>query len=176
MNEQRGANNNFFEFLSDEERAEFAEAAELAVFGPGETLIEEGGEPGSLFVVTSGQVEVCKHIPGHGERPLAVLDATKERTVVGERGLLTDGRASATVRAGGAGEVEAIKIPREKFREMVREGRPAAYKLAYRISRTLAKRLARLDEEVVGAIRELEHRGETDLDAFREKLVTEWTV
>jgi CRP/FNR family cyclic AMP-dependent transcriptional regulator len=164
----------FFEFLSDEERAEFAEAAELAVFEPGEALIEEGAKPSSLFVLTSGQVEVRKRVPGNGDRLLAVLDARNERTVVGERGLLDNRGASATVRASG--RVEAVKIPRETFRAMIREGRPAAYKLAYRISRILARRLARLDEEVVEAVREIERQGETDLDVFREKLVTEWTI
>ena len=56
-------------------------------------------------------------------------------------------------------EVEAIRIPRATFRRMVAEGRPAAFKLSYRIARTLARRLTRLDEEVVEAIRELENRG-----------------
>ncbi len=88
----------FFEFLSEEERLEFAQASELVTFGPGEVLIEEGNEPGNLFVLTSGRVEVLKHIPGREDRRLAVLDATKERTVVGERGLLTDNQASATVK------------------------------------------------------------------------------
>ncbi len=164
----------FFEFLSNEERAEFVEAAELVVFGPGEVLIEEGGEPSSLFVLTSGQVEVSKHIPGHGDRLLAVLEATNGRTVVGERGLLGDSEASATVRASG--EVRAVKVPRDTFRVMIREGRPAAYKLAYRIARILAERLVRLNEEVVETVREIEHRGETDLEVFRDKLMTEWTV
>ena len=164
----------FFEFLSEEERAEFAEAAELAVFRPGEVLIEEGTEPSNFFVLISGSVEVSKRIPEDDDRLLAVLDATNERTVVGERGLFGDGEASATVKARE--EVEAIKIPREKFRAMIREGRPAAYKLAYRIARILARRLRRLDEEVVETIRELENRGETDLDVFRDKLITEWTV
>ena len=162
----------FFEFLSDEERAGLA--AELVAFAPGEVLIEEGADPSSLFVLTSGRVEVRKRIPGRGDRLLAVLDATNERTVVGERSFLGDRGASATVRAQAG--VEAIKIPRERFRAMIREGRPAAYKLAYRISRILAGRLARLDEEVVETIRELESRGETDLQAFRDKLVTDWTV
>ena len=174
MDSNEPRNVRFFEFLSGEERAEFAEAAELATFGPGEVLIEEGGEPSSLFILTSGQVEVSKHIPGHGDRLLAVLEATDGRTVVGERGLLSDGEASATVRASG--EVKAIKVPRETFRAMIREGRPAAYKLAYRIARILAERLARLDQEVVEAVREIEHRGETDLEVFRDKLITEWTV
>ena len=93
---------------------------------------------------------------------------------MGERGLLGESGASATVRAVDG--VEAIKIPRDTFRRMVEEGRPAAFKLSYRIARTLARRLTRLDEEVVEAIRELESRGETDVEAFRDRLITDWSV
>jgi len=35
---------------------------------------------------------------------------------------------------------------------------------------------AKRDEEVVETVRELERRGETDLEAFRDKLITEWTL
>jgi CRP/FNR family transcriptional regulator, cyclic AMP receptor protein len=164
----------FFEFLTEEEREEFLEGSELVTFEPGTAIIEEGAGTHGLFVLTSGRVEVRKIIPGGRERLLAEIDATSERTVVGERGLLGESGASATVRA--AGRVEAIKIPHETFRRMVSEGRPAAFKLSYRIARTLARRLTRLDEEVVEAIRELEKRGETDLEAFRDRLITEWAV
>ena len=164
----------FFEFLTEEEREEFAEGSELVSFEPGEEIIEEGGQTHDLFVLTSGRVEVRKRIPGGGDRLLAEIDATGERTVVGERGLLGESGASATVRA--ASRVEAIKIPHETFRRMISEGRPAAFRLSYRIARTLAHRLTRLDEEVVEAIRELERRGETDLEAFRDRLITDWAV
>jgi CRP/FNR family cyclic AMP-dependent transcriptional regulator len=163
----------FFEFLTEEEREEFLEDSELVTFEAGEEIIEEGGETHDLFVLTSGRVEVRKRIPG-GDRLLAEIDATVEPTVVGERGLLAESGASATVRA--AAPVEAIKIPRGTFRRMISEGRPAAFRLSYRIARTLAHRLTRLDEEVVEAIRELERRGETDLEAFRDKLITDWAV
>src|SRR3712207_9417192 len=69
----------FFEFLTEEEREEFAEDSELVTFEPGETIIEEGGEPGSLFVLTSGRVEVSKSITGGRERLLGELEATSER-------------------------------------------------------------------------------------------------
>jgi CRP-like cAMP-binding protein len=164
----------FFEFLTEEERAEFAEASEPVSFVAGEDVIEEGGSPGGLFVLTSGRVEVRKSLPGGRSRLLAEIDATDGRTVVGERGLLGESGASATVRA--VGEVEAIKIPRDAFRRMVAERRPAAFKLSYRIARTLARRLTRLDEEVARAIRELEGRGETDVEAFRDRLITDWSV
>jgi CRP-like cAMP-binding protein len=164
----------FFEFLTEEEREEFLESSELVTFEPEEAIIEEGGGTHDLFVLISGRVEVKKSISRGRDRLLAEIDATSERTVVGERGLLGESGASATVRT--ASRVEAIKIPRETFRRMVSEGRPAAFKLSYRIARTLARRLTRLDEEVVEAIRELENRGETDLEAFRDKLVTDWAV
>src|ERR671921_619109 len=105
---------------------------------------------------------------------LTEIDASRGRTVVGERGLLGESGASATVKA--VDEVEAIRIPRDTFRRMVAEGRPAAFKLSYRIARTLARRLTRLDEEVVEAIREIENKGETDMEAFRDRLITDWSV
>ena len=33
-----------------------------------------------------------------------------------------------------------------------------------------------LDEEMVEAIREIENRGETDMEAFRDRLITDWSV
>ena len=164
----------FFEFLTEEEREEFAEVAESVSFGAGDNIIEEGTEQDSLFVLASGTVEVRKSLSGGGSRLLAEIDASRGPAVVGERGLLGESGASATVRA--ASRVEAIRIPRETFRRMVSEGRPAAFKLSYRIACTLARRLTRLDEEVVETIRELERRGETDLEAFRDKLITDWAV
>lgn len=163
-----------FEFLTEEEREEFAEGSELVVFEVGEKIIEEGTDTHNLFVLNTGRVEVRKGLSSGRDRLLAVIDATDERTVVGERGLLGESPASATVMA--ASRVEAVKIPHETFRRMVSEGRPAAFRLSYRIARTLAQRLTRLDEEVVEAIRELERKGETDLEAFRDRLVTDWAV
>jgi len=164
----------FFEFLTEEEREEFAEAAEPVTFGAGQDIIEEGAGQESLFVLASGTVEVRKNLSGGRSRMLAQIDASRGRTVIGERGLLGESEASATVRA--VDTVEAIKIPRDTFRRMVEEGRPAAFKLSYRIARTLARRLTRLDEEVVEAIRELESRGEADIEAFRDRLITDWSV
>lgn len=164
----------FFEFLSEEERAEFTEAAEVAVFGPGEVLIEEGSRPSSLFILTSGQVEVFKPTSAQANKVLAVLDASNEKTVLGERGLLSDKEASATVRA--LGQVEAVKIPREKFASMIADGRLAAYKLAYRIASILAERMARNDETIVEIAAQLEEtQSAGDFEAFREKLMREWS-
>ena len=46
----------FFEFLTEGEREEFAQVSRLVSFGAGKDVIEEGSEPGGLFVLTSGRV------------------------------------------------------------------------------------------------------------------------
>ena len=61
----------FFEFLTEEEREEFAEVSEPVSFGPGENIIEEGADQGSLFVLVSGMVEVRKGLSGGRSRLLA---------------------------------------------------------------------------------------------------------
>lgn len=162
-----------FESLTDEELAEFIEGAERVSFGAGEAMIREGREPECMFVVTSGSLEVRKKVPG-GERVIARLEAAERPTVVGERGLLAKSGASATVRARG--RVEAIRIRREVFRRMISDERPAAFKVSYRVSRTIAERLTRLDEEVVEMIREVERKGDTDVEAFRDRLITDWAI
>ncbi|MDQ4107065.1 MAG: cyclic nucleotide-binding domain-containing protein [Actinomycetota bacterium] len=174
MDQDSLRNVRLFKFLSDEERREFLEAAESVSFLPSEDIILEGRKPDSLYVLLSGVVEVRKRLSSGGERVLAEIVADKEQTIAGERGLLEESGASATVRARS--RVEAIRIPRETFRRIISEDRPAAFKLAYWISRLLARRLTRLDEEVVEAVREMERQGDTDLDVFRDRLTTEWTV
>ena len=74
----------FFEFLTEEEREEFAEGSEPVSFGPGENIIEEGADQESLFVLVSGMVEVRKGLSGGRSRLLAEIDASRGRTVVGE--------------------------------------------------------------------------------------------
>ncbi|MBA2375838.1 MAG: cyclic nucleotide-binding domain-containing protein [Rubrobacter sp.] len=163
----------FFESLTDDELAEFAEGAERVSFGVGEAMIREGREPECMFVVTYGRMQVCKKVPG-GEKVIARIEAGEKPTVVGERGMLAKSGASATVRTRG--RVEAIKVRRETFRRMIHDERPAAFKVSYRISRTIAERLTRLDEEVVEMIRDVERKGSPDVEAFRDRLTTEWTI
>ncbi len=165
------------EFLSEEEEVELTEAAERIVFQPGEVLIEEGSKPGCLLVLTSGRAEVRKHVSGYSDRLLAVLDASNKHVLIGERNLLTNREASATVRAQE--KIEALKIAREWFQAKIVEGRPAAYKLAYRIACVLAERIADTNEAIVEVAAQLEdaesEQPVRDLDAFRDKLV-EWSL
>ncbi len=161
-----------FERLSPDERDELAELMEPASFGPGAFIYEEGGPEETLYVVTSGAVEVHKKVLPGRLHHLATMEAP---TVIGEMGLLTEPRATASVTAKTP--VEAHGISRDQLLEMLDEDSLAACKLVYEIGRTLAARMARTDESVANIIVQLERRNarpDHDPDVFGDRLLSEW--
>ncbi len=161
-----------FKHLDAEERAELEELLEPASFEAGQIIFDEGGPEERLYVITSGTVEVYKRVLPGRRQHLANVEAP---TVVGEMGLLTEPRATASVEA--ATGVEAHGIERDRLLEMLDADSPAACKLVYEIGRTLAERMAATDRTVVEVIDRLEKAdaGPTDLDVFRDQLVHEWS-
>jgi len=161
----------FFGHLDAEERAELEELLEPASFEGGEVIFEEGGPEGRLYVITSGTAEVYKSVlPGRREH-LATLEAP---TVVGEMGLLTEPRATASVEARTP--IEAYGIDRDRFLELLDADSPAACKVIYEIGCTLSERMAKTDRSVAEIIARLEEADEaTDADVFRDHLIQEWT-
>ena len=161
----------FFRHLDDEEREELEELLEPASFEAGETIFEEGGPEERLYVITSGTVEVHKAVLPGRRQHLATMEAP---TVVGEMGLLTEPRATASVEARS--RIEAYGIDRDRFLEMLDDDSPAACKVVYEIGRTLADRMARTDESIAGILGQLERTDEaTDFDIFQDRLIREWT-
>ncbi|MGI8911416.1 MAG: cyclic nucleotide-binding domain-containing protein [Rubrobacteraceae bacterium] len=161
-----------FERLSPDERDELAEIMSPASFAAGASIYEEGGPEETLYVVTSGAVEVHKKILPGRRHHLAAIQAP---AVIGEMGLLTEPRAAASVTARTP--VEAQGIARDQFLEMLDEDSLAACKVIYEIGRTLAERMARTDESIAGIISQLERRnarGGHDPDVFGDRLLNEW--
>jgi CRP/FNR family cyclic AMP-dependent transcriptional regulator len=163
----------FFRHLDDDEREELEELLEPAGFEAGEAIFEEGGPEERLYVITAGTVEVHKMVlPGRRQR-LATMGAP---TVVGEMGLLTEPKATASVEART--RVEAYSIDRDRFLEMLDADSPAACKVVYEVGRTLASRMARTDESIAGIIAQLESAGvseSTDFEVFQDRLIREWS-
>ena len=160
-----------FRHLNDEELEELEELLEPASFEAGETIFEEGGPEEWLYVITSGAVEVHKMVLPGRRQHLATIEAP---TVVGEMGLLTEPRATASVEART--RVEAYGIDRDRFLEMLDDDSPAACKVAYEIGRTLADRMARTDESIAGILGQLERADEaTDFDIFQDRLIRDWS-
>ena len=160
----------YFRHLNDEERGDLEELLEPASFEAGETIFEEGGPEERLYVVTSGTLEVYKMVLPGRRQHLATVEAP---TVVGEMGLLTEPRATASVEART--HVEAYGMDRDSFLEMLDDDSPAACKVVYEIGRTLADRMARTDRSVAEIIARLEETDEAkDIDVFRDRLIREW--
>jgi len=123
-------------------------------------------------VITSGTVEVYKGVLPGRRQHLATIEAP---TVVGEMGLLTEPRATASVEARAP--IEAYGIDRDRFLEMLDDDSPAACKVVHEIGRTLAERMARTDATIADIIGRLEGaEGEdTDFDVFQDRLIREWS-
>jgi CRP/FNR family transcriptional regulator, cyclic AMP receptor protein len=162
-----------FRHLNAEELEELEELLEPAGFEVGETIFEEGGPEERLYVITSGTVEVHKTVLPGRRQHLATVEAP---SVVGEMGLLTEPRATASVEARS--RVAAYGIDRDRFLEMLDDDSPAACKVVYEIGRTLAGRMARTDESIAGIIAQLERAGAddfTDFEIFQDRLIREWS-
>jgi small-conductance mechanosensitive channel/CRP-like cAMP-binding protein len=99
-----------FVTLPPELRHEIALSAPMAVYGSGETVVRQGEEGQSMFVVVSGSVSVVLE-PGREE-----LARIQRGGYFGEMSLLTGEPRSATVLA--VGDVVVVEIGAELFRRM----------------------------------------------------------
>jgi len=75
------------------------------------------------------------------EKELTVLEPCG---VFGENVVLNPGPHSASVRA--LSEVDVVRLPRDKFDLLLRDGSLAAYKLAFNAMGVLIERLRRMDD------------------------------
>lgn len=162
-----------FETLTPEERSELELLLEAASFAAGEEIITEDGPEDYLYALTSGDVEVHKEVVPGRRQHLASMQAP---TVVGEMGLMTDPRATATVTAKSA--VEGWRLPRRVFLEKLDAGSIAAHKVAYEIGRTIAGRMADTDEAVARIVARLDDAhasSDRDFEVFGDKLMSDWS-
>jgi NADH dehydrogenase len=82
-------------------------------FEPGQVVFRKGERGDRLYVVTQGEVEVVKEVPGRGETPVRRLGVGE---CFGEIALVSDGARSATVRAVSATSV--LAVDRDAFQAM----------------------------------------------------------
>lgn len=101
------------------------------IFAPGSMLITEGGAPGSLFVLESGEVEVVRH-------GMVVATISDVGAIIGEMSVLLDQPHSATVRSRNGAEVYAIADPDTFLDANPSISRQIASLLAVRLQKTTA--------------------------------------
>ncbi len=82
-------------------------------FEPGQVIFREGDRGDWFYVITEGEVEVLRTVPGRGEQPVRRLGTGE---CFGEIALVSDMARSATVRAVSAANV--LAVDREAFQAM----------------------------------------------------------
>jgi small-conductance mechanosensitive channel/CRP-like cAMP-binding protein len=97
--------------LPAEARTQIASAARMAVYGSGETIVRQGDDGQSMFVVIEGEVRVVL------EPKRAEVARIQRGGYFGEMSLLTGDPRTATVLA--AGDVTVVEIGADMFRRVI---------------------------------------------------------
>lgn len=119
---------------------ELLAAAEDREFGADETIINEGGHDQALYAIFDGEVEIVLPAPAFQETEVAKLGPGG---VFGESSFFNAAPHVVTVRC--TTPVLVVRLPRERFDQLLQRGSPAAYKLAANAASVLAERLQATD-------------------------------
>ena|SRR5258708_15637822 len=160
-----------FRGMTVPERHELIAMLENKSYTPGEMIQAEGESFQHIWIVLKGRCQVVKKTKLGEEKELTVLEPCG---VFGEMSFFNPGPHSASVRA--LSEVDVVRLPRDKFDLLLRDGSLAAYKLAFNAMGVLIERLRRMDDWIA----ERMERNNTPVHKeewmdFQSKLYTGWT-
>ncbi|MFY9314916.1 MAG: cyclic nucleotide-binding domain-containing protein [Burkholderiales bacterium] len=127
--------------------AELASIARIVVertVATGKDLFREGDAGDGLYLVVSGEINVIK-LGTEGELVLAKMGPG---AVLGEMSLITADARSATGRAQS--DAVVLHLPSAGFRRLIDSGSTAALKISCAIAEVLARRLAAMNNLVLG--------------------------
>lgn len=130
----------FLEALTSEQVERLASEARIVPFPKGGTVVHQGDEGDSLFLVVEGRVEVSVELPGGG--PMQRLATLGASDYFGEMSLLTGAPRSATIRA--VEETRLVVLRKEALRPLL----VADPTVLERLSKTLARRQAELEDAI----------------------------
>lgn len=153
-----------------------AEARRLAGFGSlreaaaGEQVFQEG-EPGEeMLILLEGRVEAWKKDRREGQADLHLGDEAAGE-ILGEIALLRRGPRMASVRATEASRF--FVLDRAAFERLVAEGDAIAYKIGLKLARSLAERIAWVNDTLLDMIAHPPEKPD-EFAAFKEKLLNQW--
>ncbi|QDU80324.1 cAMP receptor protein [Polystyrenella longa] len=159
-----------FATLDPSECRLISEMMSACCYEAGESIIREGEETTSLYLITTGECLVTKQSSnGHSHE----LDTLPPGTVFGEISFFCPGPHSATVVA--TSRVTIFSLSRDRFLELEIERPAAALKITKHATATLAERLRRMDKwtcELVENASTPDHHREWH--QFRSQLYSEW--
>ena len=123
-----------FEDLEPQELLEIIHIVEALKFEPGDTIFREGTSGDAWYALYSGELEVLKKSDS-GEKTIRVL---QPRSCFGEIAILDGLPRSATIRA--TKETLVLRIPQDKFQDLIAKDHLIAYKLVKHMAFLLASR------------------------------------
>jgi serine/threonine protein phosphatase PrpC/CRP-like cAMP-binding protein len=140
------SNSPLFALLDERELLRVLSVTEVESHFPGDTIIDQDGEGGDLYVVLSGCVAVC--------RSGSLVAELKVGQHFGEMSLLRDRPRSAHALATQM--TELLVIPREGFFSLLRSEHELGLKLLWQFTSVLADRLAETTRDLGVSREELE--------------------
>ncbi len=125
----------FFSALDAAELSDVVHVLQVVHVREGQVLFQVGQPGEAWYVVYDGAVDVLVPTP---EGPPQLLERLRAPDAFGEIAMLDGSPRSAMVRAATDGTV--LRVPRDAFHQLLREGNLGAYKLVHRMAESLARR------------------------------------
>ena len=151
-----------FRSLNDDEFESLAKSSSTQSFVQGETLIRQGDEGDSMYVLLEGLLEVFRSGEGNRETRVAQIQAGR---FFGEMSLLTGEPRSATIRAALNSIVLTIQKP---AMVSLLENRPG---LVDHLSRSLAERRLADKARELTSTNSLQEQSDSLTDQFKKKIL-----
>ncbi len=121
-----------FEGMTSEQLRIISQICAEEEFLDGENIAEQGDWGDRMYIIIEGSVDILKEGEDGTETHVAT---TGRNEIVGEMATITETTRTATIRANK--DVKTLSIPKEPFRELIREYPD----LSFEIFRVLTKRL-----------------------------------
>lgn len=164
-----------FHGLQPDELERVLRGSEEKAYKAGERIFEKGSACDGFFIITEGKVEIRRKDQNGGAEVLVALLARP--SVFGEMSLIADRPRSAA--AVAVEPVKLTKVSKPRFDELLEAGDLAAYKVIRAFARIVTERLKVTEEQFLSALREIgadkREKKLAELQAFRQKLFTEWS-
>jgi len=163
-----------FAAMSPHERKRIIGVATCEVFSPGEVVLEQGGQGQDLWVVLEGTCKVIKQ--SQKTIPCAIeLAELRRPDHFGEMSFFQPEPHSASVEA--ITPLSLLRIPRDRYDQLLEHDEIAAYKLALKVVDSLADRLRRMDHWVSDLVCSDQPReAASEWNHFRDKLFKHWSL
>ena len=130
--------------LTSADAAELVKMGSIRALNRGKYLFKIDDPGTALFIVLQGNLEVVLGNKQTGETVVATIGAGQ---IVGELEVMTQSKRVASLMANE--EALLLELPGDKLDQLMRLNRPSAMKLVFHIAKTLARRLAAVNQRIM---------------------------